>query len=109
MARSHIINSLDIGSGNIKILAVEKRKGDSEPEFLKLTRFPSAGLRKGTIINVEQASNSLQSALEEFQNSLGRKVRSAIVNISGSHIFSTHSRGAIAVSRADQKIYQEDL
>lgn len=109
MARSHIINSLDIGSGNIKILAVEKRKGDSEPEFLKLTRFPSAGLRKGTIINVEQASNSLQSALEEFQNSLGRKVRSAIVNISGSHIFSTPSRGAIAVSRADQKISQEDI
>ncbi|OGZ17681.1 MAG: cell division protein FtsA [Candidatus Nealsonbacteria bacterium RBG_13_36_15] len=109
MARSHFINSLDVGSGSIKILAIEKRKGNLEPEFLNLIRVPSAGLRKGTVINIDQVSDSIQSAIEEFQSSYGRKIKPVIVNISGSHIFSTPSRGVIAVSRADQKISQEDI
>ncbi|HDZ54140.1 MAG TPA: cell division protein FtsA [Candidatus Nealsonbacteria bacterium] len=109
MLKAKFITGLDIGSENIKILVVEERKGDSEPEVLKYFRFPSEGIRKGTIINVEQASNSLRSALEEFQNSFEQKINSAIVNISGSHIFSTPSRGVIAVSRADQKISPEDI
>src|SRR4030042_4963556 len=109
MARSHFINSLDVGSGSIKILAIEKRKGNLEPEFLNLIRVPSAGLRKGTVINIDQVSDSIQSAIEKFQSSYGSKIKPVIVNISGSHIFSTPSRGVIAVSRADQKISQEDI
>lgn len=109
MPRGKIIIGLDIGTGNIKILAAEKGKKDVNPEILKFSQFPSAGIRKGTVINVEQAISSLYSALDEFQNSLGRKINSVIVNISGSHIFSTLSRGVIAVSRADQKISPEDI
>jgi cell division protein FtsA len=109
MAKRHIITGLDIGTQNIKILTAEKRKNDSEPEVLKFLQFPSAGVRKGTIINIEQATSSLYSALDEFQNSLGRKINSVITNISGSHIFSNPSRGTIAVSRADQKISLEDI
>lgn len=109
MMKGNIVIGLDIGTRNIKILAIEKRKGNSEPEVLKFLDFPSAGIRKGTIINVEQASSSLYSALGKFQESFGRKINSAIINISGSHIFSTPSRGVVAVSRADQKISPEDI
>lgn len=109
MLKSNIVTGLDIGTQNIKILVAEKRKKDSEPEVLKFFQFPVAGIRKGTVINVDQVSSSLYSALDEFKNSFGRKINSVIINISGSHIFSTSSRGVVAVSRADQKISQEDI
>jgi len=109
MARGHIITGIDIGSGSIKILAVQKGKNESDPEVLSQIQGPSSGVRKGTVINVEEVSNSIRLALENFQNGIGRKIDSAIINLSGSHIFMTPSRGVVVVSRADQKISQEDI
>ncbi len=109
MARSHIITGLDIGTESIKILGVQKGKKESEPEVVAFTQAPSFGIRKGTVINIEEASNSIRSALEDFQNVIGRKIDSVSVNLSGSHIFMTPSRGVVVVSRADQKISQEDI
>ena len=106
---ANFITGIDIGTGIIKILAVEKRKKEPEPEVIKLLQVPSSGVRKGTVISPDEVSNNLRSALEEFRESTGRKIHSAFINISGSHIFSTPSRGVIAVSRADQKISQEDI
>ena len=109
MARKNIISAIDIGTGTIKFLVVGKGKKEEEPELLKLHQVPSSGIRKGTVINCEEASNILHLGLEEFQGSLGKKINSAIINISGSHIFAAPSRGVIAVSRADSKISQEDI
>ena len=109
MFGKNLITGIDIGTGFIKILTVEKRKKIAEPELFKLYQINSSGLRKGTVINVDQVSENLSSALEELYNSSHLRINSAIVNISGSHIFCTASRGVIAVSRADQKVSQEDV
>jgi len=109
MARSQIITGIDIGTGGIKILTVTTDKKESDPEVLGITQAPVLGIRKGTVINVEEVSNSLRSALEEFQDLVGQKIDSAVINLSGSHIFVTPSKGVVVVSRADQKISQEDI
>ncbi|MFC1630083.1 cell division protein FtsA [Patescibacteria group bacterium] len=109
MARSNFITGIDIGSGGIKVLAVSKSKKDSDPEVLGFVQTPSLGIRKGTVINVGEAAHSIKNALEKFQNLTGERVDSAIINLSGSHIFITPSRGVVVVSRADQKISREDI
>lgn len=109
MAKSQIVTGIDIGTSGIKILAVTTDKKEGEPEVLGITQAPVLGVRKGTVINVEEVSNSLRSALEEFQNLIDQKIDSAVINLSGSHIFVTPSKGVVVVSRADQKISQEDI
>jgi len=109
MAKDYFITGLDIGTGGIKLLAATKGEKESEPEALGITQSPVFGMRKGTVINVDEVSHSIQSALEDFQNSVGRKIDSVVINISGSHIFITPSRGVVVVSRADQKISKEDI
>lgn len=109
MRRGALIAGIDIGTDGIKILAVTTDKKEGEPEVLGITQAPVLGVRKGTVINVEEVSNSLRSALEEFQNLVGQKIDSAVINLSGSHIFVTPSKGVVVVSRADQKISQEDI
>jgi len=103
-----IITGLDIGTGMIKIL-IGQKTGEGEFEVLAQAKEISSGIRKGIVVNVEEVTKILQSFLKEVKNLSKKKINSAYVNVSGAHVFSTTSRGSIAVSRADQKISQEDI
>jgi len=109
MARGQVIAALDIGTGSIKILAAQIKKRTQELEILGLVQTPSFGLRRGVVINPEETSKAIESALEEFHNLTGQKIDSVYTNIGGNHIFTTISKGVVAVSRADQKISPEDI
>jgi cell division protein FtsA len=106
MARSSIICGLDIGSQNIKTLVAKK-----ETEGLVVLNYqevPSSGVRKGVVVYPEGVSQILrQNFLKISQES--QKINSLYLNISGAHLFSSPSRGSIAVSRADQRISEEDI
>lgn len=109
MARSYTITGLDIGSGTIKILVAQKKTGENDLEVLGSIKDNSFGVRKGVVINIDEVSKIIKYSLERIQEDLQRKINSVYVNISGSHISITSSRGLVSVSRADQKISQEDI
>jgi len=104
-----IITGLDIGTANIKTLIVQKKPNEEELEVLGQTRKTSSGMRKGVVINIEKVSDFIKSALDEAQEISNKKIKSVFVNVGGAHVFSTTSHGLISVSRADQKISQEDI
>jgi len=109
MPKSQIITGLDIGTNAIKILVASKKTEESEFEVLSLTQELSSGVRKGVVIGVEEVSNTLAETLERIKKDTGRRIDSVYLNVNGSHIFSTSSHGTVAVSRADQKISEEDI
>jgi len=109
MPKNHIITGLDIGTGSIKILVANLESGEEKLEVLSLVRENSFGVRRGVVVNVEGVSNILQNSLSRIKEDVGFKINSAYVNVDGSHLFSLPSRGTIAVSRADQKISEEDI
>lgn len=108
MSKIHIITGLDIGTSAIKILVAQKT---SEEELEVLTSFqqPVNGVKRGVVIDVEEVSDVLQSVLNKIQEDITQKINSVYVNVGGSHIFSTSSHGLVSVSRADQKISEEDV
>jgi len=106
MARSSIICGLDIGSQNIKTLVV-KREAE-ELTVLNYQEVPSSGVRRGVIIYPEGVSRILRENFLKISQE-GQKINSLYLNISGAHLFSASSRGSIAVSRADQRISEEDI
>jgi cell division protein FtsA len=106
MARSSIICGLDIGSQNIKTLVTQKETEGLA--VLDCQETPSSGVRRGVVIHPEGVSQILRENFLKI-NQEGQKIDSLYLNISGAHLFSAPSRGSIAVSRADQRISEEDI
>jgi len=109
MARQSIITGLDIGTGNIKILVASFKNGEEGLEVIAQTQEPSFGVRKGVVIDCEKVSRIIQILLNKVRTETGQRIDSVLVNIGGTHLFCTNSRGTVAVSRADQKISEEDV
>lgn len=108
MSKTNIITGLDIGTSSIKIL-VAKKTEELELESLAMVRENSVGVRKGVVVDIEEVANIIQSLVSQAQEISGQKINSAYVSIGGSHIFCVPSHGLISVSRADQKISEEDI
>jgi len=104
-----IITGLDIGTANIKTLVCQKKPKKSQVEVLAQLKEISSGVRKGVIINPEEVSKIIKSSIERAQELSKENIDSVLVNVGGAHIFFTNSHGLISVSRADQKISQEDI
>lgn len=107
--KNNIITGLDIGTGSIKILVVERSSKESEFEVLAQINKSSIGVRKGAVVKPKELSEEISALIEEAQNSSGKEIHSVFLSINGSHINIIPSHGVIAVSRADQEISQEDI
>lgn len=106
MAKPSTICGLDVGTQNIKILIAKR-----EPEGLSVFNYqeaPSFGMRRGVVIHPEGVSQILRENFLKISQE-NKKIDSLYLSISGAHLFSMPSRGTIAVSRADQKISEEDV
>ena len=100
--------ALDIGTHTIKMGVLKRREG-GEIEVLGLVQEPSSGVRKGSVVNPEETAQKVLSAKQRLENLSSQKIRQVVVNVGGSHIFSTTSHGIVSVSRADGQISQEDV
>ena len=75
----HIYTSLDIGSDSIKIVVCELYK--NKLNLLAASSFPSKGIKRGLITDVELASMSLKQAFQEINDMLGIKIHKTIVSV----------------------------
>ena len=70
---------------------------------------PARGMRKGVVINVEEASNAIANAVEKAQRSAGYEIGAAFVSLAGSHIASINSRGVAGIGGSNHGIDNEDI
>lgn len=103
----NIITAIDIGSSKIcTVIASLGEKGDT-PQVIGVSVMPSRGVKKGVIINIDEAVNSIGESLESAEKMAGLTVSSAIVSINGKHITSTNNRGVVAVAHGE--IGEDDI
>jgi len=107
MARGNIVTGLDIGTYSIKALVVQKKQKNWE--VLSYAEIPSFGLRKGAVVNTEEAAKNIQMIMSGVGKDCNHRIGSVFVNIGGSHLYVAPSDGIISVSRADQRISKEDI
>ncbi|MEW6108684.1 MAG: cell division protein FtsA [Nitrospirota bacterium] len=92
---SDIIVGLDIGTSKVCSIAAEvNAKGVS---LLGVGTSPSAGIRKGTIVNIDAAVDSIKKAVRDAESFSGTKIKSVYVGITGAHIKGFNSSGAVGV------------
>jgi cell division protein FtsA len=109
MAKESYIVGLDIGTSAIRVVQAKSDPQTGGFSVIGASSVPSLGLRKGVIVDIEEAVSCISSALEKVERMTGVPVTSANVSVSGSHISSVSSHGVIAVSRADGEITENDI
>jgi cell division protein FtsA len=109
MSKANIITGLDIGTATIKVLVAQKKPEEAEFQVVSLIQEPAVGIRRGVVINPEEVSEVLERILEQIKAETGTDISSVYVNVGGSHLFIAPSHGLISVSRADQRISEEDI
>lgn len=109
MAREHIIVGMDLGSSTIRIAVGQPPVEDKKPTIIGIGEAPSNGIRRGSIIDVEDAVSSISQALERAERMTGIPIEHAFVAIGGTNIATQMAKGVVAVSRADGEITHDDI
>jgi len=101
----NMIVGLDIGT--TKICAVVSELNEKGAEIIGVGTYPSVGLRKGVVVNIDNTVDSIQRSMEEAELMAGCEIGSVFIGIAGSHIKGFNSHGVIAVK--GQEVSQEDV
>ncbi len=105
---SNIITGLDIGSAQIKgVVAAQKKDGTFS--IISAFKHPSAGFRKGVLVDPEDAVQVLRDLIIDLQKISKKAVENLFVNVNSEHIKVRNSRGIAAVAKIDREIQQEDV
>jgi cell division protein FtsA len=103
-----LLVGLDVGTTKICALVGENDEFGGL-RILGVGLEPARGMRKGVVVNVEEASNAIANAVEKAQRSAGYEIGAAFVSLAGSHIASVNSRGVAGVGGASHGIDQDDI
>jgi cell division protein FtsA len=101
----NMVVGLDIGT--TKICAVVSELNEKGADIIGVGTYPSVGLRKGVVVNIDNTVDSIQRSMEEAELMAGCEIGSVFIGIAGSHIKGFNSHGVIAVK--GQEVSQEDV
>lgn len=102
------ITGLDIGSSHIRGVVATPRK-DGKLSILSVFQKESSGIRKGVIVDVEEATRTLRQVVLDAQSISRKAMHYTFVNVQSEHTKVRSSRGIVAVARADQEIHSDDI
>src|SRR5205809_1806055 len=85
------------------------RPGFDGLEIVGLGVAESRGIRRGVVVNLELAVESIKKAIEEAELMAGIEIDSVHLALSGPHIKGFNSRGVIAVAGKNREITREDV
>ena len=113
MAKNRVIASIELGSSKITTLIAQAQ---TDPQTLHKTvnivgvsSVASSGIRKGQIVNIEEAVEATIASVEAAERMAGYNLESAFVSIGGASILSQNSHGVVAVSDPDGEINYHDV
>lgn len=95
-----IISAIDIGTTKICVLIGQKIT-DDHVEILGVSKIPSQGLRRGVVTDIAKAAESIRKAVKEAELMAQVTISSAVIGISGAHIQSRNSHGAVPLEKGE--------
>jgi len=108
MARPDILVGIEVGTS--KVCAVVGEAGrEGTMRILGVGLAPSKGVRKGEIVDLALATECVHDALSDAETNSDAEIGSVSVAVSGSHVHSFNSRGAILIPADRFEIDEEDV
>jgi len=113
MNKNRIVAGIELGSS--KVATVISQVNFDPVTFEKsinivgVASSESKGIKKGQVVNIEQAIESTITSVEAAERMAGYHLDSAIVSISDAYVHSQNSHGVVAVSDPNGEISQNDV
>jgi len=108
MQTDKIISAIDIGT--TKIVAVIGSVSDKgKVKILGMGKTVSKGVRRGAVINIDDASSAIKEAVEQAEQQSKLKFKDVYVGIAGQHIKSMKNRHSKYIQSPDNEIKQSDI
>lgn len=105
MVEKQIVVGLDIGT--TKVCTLVGISSQSGVEIIGVGSHPSYGLKKGSVVNIDQTVKSIRCSIEEAKLMAGVSVGNATVGVAGNHIYSFNSSGVVAIK--GEEIVEDDI
>ena len=99
---------LDVGTSHVCAVVGEGRD-DGSLDIVGLGVAESRGIKRGVVVNLEAAVDSIKKAVEEAELMAGVEIDSVHLSLSGPHIKGFNSRGVIAVAGKNREITRDDV
>ncbi len=108
MRSFHSFLALDAGSQSIKV-AIAEIRDRGKTSIARLFKVPSSGIRKGGIDDLVSVVRSMSAVFHEVRRTHPESIKQIFLGLGSPTIKVQPSKGIVAVSRADYKIYQDDI
>src|SRR5258705_10286267 len=106
--RERYVVGLDVGTSCVSAVVAEALD-DGTLEVVGLGVSESRGIKRGVVVNVDAAVDSIKEAIEEAELMAGVEIDSVHLALSGPHIKGFNSRGVIAVAGKNREITRDDV
>lgn len=102
-----IVVGLDIGTTKICAIVGETNPKTGEVEVIGVGTYPSYGLKRGVVVNIDNTIQSVKHAVEEAEHMAGCEIRTVFVGIAGGHIKGISGHGMITIR--DREVAKRDI
>lgn len=102
-----IIAGLDLGTSKITVVVAERDR--DEAQIIGVGQAPSSGIRKGMIVNLDQAVRSVKHAVADAQNMVGQDIREVTVAFGGGEVTCIRSKGMVSLGRTPRQVMKVDV
>lgn len=111
--KNRVVAGIELGSSKIATVlaqvAVDPVTFDKSVSVIGVASSESRGIKKGQIVNIEEAVESAITSVEAAERMAGYNLDSAYVAIGGAHVYSQNSHGVVAVSDPNGEISPDDV
>ncbi len=108
MAKDRVICAIDPGSSKIATL-IATIGDDDKINLIGVAAVPSRGIKKGQIVDIEEAVAGITESIEAAERMAGYSISSAYITVGGPQIESTNSHAVVAVAQPEREIRENDI
>jgi len=106
--RERYVVGLDVGTSRVTAVVGETHD-DGTIDIVGLGTAESRGVKRGVVVNVDAAVDSIKKAIEEAELMAGVEIDSVHLALSGPHVKGFNSRGVVAVAGKNREITRDDV
>ncbi len=107
-AKEQIIVGLEVGTSKICAVVGEVVEAGNI-SIIGVGQAESEGVRKGEVIDLEAAGESIHKAVAEAEESAGVEIHNVFASVTGGHIRCFNSRGSVAITNEEREISEEEV
>src|SRR3989344_5412975 len=113
MNKSRLIAAVDIGSSKVTTLiaqvVTEEITQESSVNVVGVANLPSRGVKKGQIVDIEEAVEAVIASVEAAERMAGYNLDHDFISVGGAHVTSQNSKGGVAVSNPNGEVTDDDV